>query len=305
VSFLLDNLGLKALSLGLAVVLWFVIAGQKTSERGLQIPVELQNIPTDLELTGDPVNFVDVRLRASPGIIHAMGPAEISARLDLEGSVEGERIVHLTPDTIRVPFGVQVVKITPSILTLNFEKTLEKTVPVRPRVLGHPAPGHEVAEITSQPPEVHIAGPRTRVEEFESAFTEPVSVDAAARDVTETVSVGLDDPTLRLLDPPRVKVTARITEVRSRRTFAALPVAVRGGALLARPGQVKVVVAGPASALERLTPADVHAFVVAPDPDGAAPRTRVAVEFAAGFDGLTVADVDPEEVSLRPTRKED
>ena len=30
-----------------------------------------------------------------------------------------------------------------------------------------------------------------------------------------------------------------------------------------------------------------------------------SAEFAAGFDGLTVTDVDPQEVSLRPTRKED
>jgi hypothetical protein len=67
-----------------------------------------------------------------------------------------------------------------------------------------------------------------------------------------------------------------------------------------------VVVAGPAAALDRLTPADVHAFAVAAPGDAAAPpKTKVAVEFAAGFDGVTVADVDPEEVSLRPTRKED
>ena len=43
-TFLLgDNLRLT--SLALAVGLWFVIAGEKTSERGLSVPVELQNFP--------------------------------------------------------------------------------------------------------------------------------------------------------------------------------------------------------------------------------------------------------------------
>ena len=34
-TLLLDNLPLKLVSLGLAVLLWFVIAGEKTSEMGL------------------------------------------------------------------------------------------------------------------------------------------------------------------------------------------------------------------------------------------------------------------------------
>ena len=54
---------------------------------------------------------------------------------------EGERIVQLTPDQIQVPFGFRVVKITPSLLTLNLERTQRKTVPVRPRVIGRPARG--------------------------------------------------------------------------------------------------------------------------------------------------------------------
>src|SRR5262245_39096835 len=125
---LLQNLPLKLASLGLAVMLWFVIAGEKTSEMGLQIPVELQNFPRDLELTGDPVDTVEVRLRASPGVMQQLGPSEISAQIDLAGASEGERIVHLTPDAIRVPFGVTVVRINPAILNLNLERTLQKVV---------------------------------------------------------------------------------------------------------------------------------------------------------------------------------
>ena len=65
--FLFENLGLKALSLGLAAVLWFVIAGETTSEIGLAGPARAAELPRDLELTGDAVNAVEVRLRASPG----------------------------------------------------------------------------------------------------------------------------------------------------------------------------------------------------------------------------------------------
>src|SRR5689334_6701295 len=122
-----EHLPLKLLSVGLAAALWFVIAGEKTSEMGVNAPLELQNFPKDLELTGEPINAVEVRLRASPGIIQRMDPSEVSAQVDLTGLKEGEHIIHLTPEAIRIPFGVKVVKITPASLTLDLERTLEKT----------------------------------------------------------------------------------------------------------------------------------------------------------------------------------
>ena len=55
-----------------------------------------------------------------------------------------------------------------------------------------------------------MAGPKSRVQEVESAFTEPVSVEAADTTVVENVNLGVDDPLLRIQGSPRVRVTARI-----------------------------------------------------------------------------------------------
>src|SRR5687768_17141078 len=85
---LLQNMPLKLVSLALAALLWLVIAGEKSSEVGLSVPVELKNFPKDLELTGDAVNAVEVRLRASPSLIQSLGPQEVSAHVDLSRSEE-------------------------------------------------------------------------------------------------------------------------------------------------------------------------------------------------------------------------
>lgn len=207
---LLQNMPLKLVSLALAALLWFVIAGEKTSEMGLSVPVELKNFPKDLELTGDAVNAVEVRLRASPSMIQSLGAGDVSAHVDLTGVEEGEHIVNLTEDSIRVPFGVKVVRINPSTLTLTLERTVQKVVPVRVRLLGRPAAGLEVAEVSSSPPEVRVAGPKSRVQEVEGAFTEPVSVEAAQATVVESVNIGVDDPLLRIQGSARVRVTARV-----------------------------------------------------------------------------------------------
>jgi YbbR domain-containing protein len=295
---LLESLPLKLMSLAFAVLLWLLVAGERTSEMGMTVPVELQNFPRDLELTGEPVNAVEVRLRASPGMIQRIVPGEVSAQVNLVGFAAGEHIIHLTEDSVRMPFGVKVVKISPAVLTFRLERTLRKAVPVQARLLGRPAEGYEVAEVTSQPHEVRLEGPTSRVDEVESAFTEPVSVDGATDTVIETVTIGIADPLLRVLDKPRVEVTARIRERHDTRTIRGVAVEVRGSAAVARPARVDVTVTGPAASLADLAPADVRAYVdVARAAGGRAP---VAVDIASGHAGVEVRECTPAEVALRP-----
>ena len=47
------HFGFKVLSLGLAVMLWMVVSGEETVERGLRVPLELQQFPPGLELHDD------------------------------------------------------------------------------------------------------------------------------------------------------------------------------------------------------------------------------------------------------------
>ena len=294
---LLDSLPLKVMSLGFAVLLWLLVAGERTSEMGLTVPVELQNFPRSLELTGEPVNAVEVRLRASPGMIQRIVPGEVSAQINLVGFGEGEHIVHLTEDSIRMPFGVKVVKISPAVLTFHLERTLRKMVPVQPRLLGRPADGYEVAEVTSQPAEVRLEGPTSRVDEVESAFTEPVSVEGATHTVTSEVTIGIGDPLLRVLVTPRVKVTARIRERHATRTIKGVVVEVRGSAATARPDRVDVTVTGPAAALAELVAADLRASVDRAAAAGG--RAPVHVEVTPGHAGVEVEDCVPAAVNLR------
>ena len=301
-SLLRGPVPLRLASLALAAGLWFVIAGRQTAERGVTVPVEFRNVPRDLETTGDAVNNVDVRLRASPGLINSLESGKLLATIDLAGAAEGERIVQLTPGMIQVPYGFRVIKITPSLLTLNLERTERKTVPIRPRVIGRPAPGFEVAEVASDPAEVRVAGPRSRVQEIESAFTEPVSVEGADRTAAVLVNVGLEDPLLRLEEGSRVQVTAHVREVQEKRTFAGLRVHAQGRPARLTPSRVAATVAGPASQVRTLEAADLTAYVTLPREGVVPPRLPVAIDVASGHAGVAVLETRPAHVSVRVLR---
>ena len=121
VQWLFGHLGLKVLSLGLALLLWMVVAGEETVERGLRVPLELQQMPAGIEVLGDIPTTVDVRVRGGSGALSRVGTGDVVAVLDLRSARSGRRLFPLTPDQVRVPFGVEVVQVTPSAVAMAFE----------------------------------------------------------------------------------------------------------------------------------------------------------------------------------------
>lgn len=205
------NLGLKFLSICIAVLLWLVVAGERVVERVLRAPVEFQNLPNGLELVGNLPDTVEVRLRGSSGALSRMGPGDLSAVLDLRTARPGRRLFHLTPTQVTVPYGVNVVQVGPSTLTMEFEMAGVRLVPVEPDIEGRPAPGYEVTKVTSDPQTVEVAGPESALKRLAAAVTEPVVITNETRSVREVVTVGVQDASLRLRSPQTAVVTVTIS----------------------------------------------------------------------------------------------
>ena len=159
VAWAFRHMWLKVLSVGLALLLWMVVAGEEMVERGLRVPLELLQVPTGLELLGDVPTTVDVRVRGASGTLSRVGQGDVVAVLDLRAAKSGRRLFPIGPDQVRVPYGVQVVQVMPSAVALAFETSASRQVPVVPSVDGRPAPGYVVGPMTAEPPSVEVIGP--------------------------------------------------------------------------------------------------------------------------------------------------
>jgi YbbR domain-containing protein len=257
--------GLKLLSLGLAILLWMVIAGDQTVERGLRVPLELQQFPPELELLGEPPTAVDVRLRGASDTLTRLGPGEVVAVLDLGTARPGRRLFQLTPEHVRAPFGVEVVQVTPASVAIVFESSATVRLPIMPSIEGEPAPGYVVGEVTVDPPVVEVSGPASLVRDATQALTETVSIAGAADHVVEDAAVGVDSPSLRIKGPRTTAVRVEILPGPRERVFPARPVHLRRLAanLTARalPSVVDVAVRGSGEAVRALDRDAVVAFV--------------------------------------------
>ena len=298
--------GLKLLSLGLAVLLWMVVAGEETVERGLRVPLELVQFPAGLELQGEPPALVDVRVRGASSTLSRVGAGDIVAVLDLRGVRPGRRLFQLSPEQVRAPFDVQVVQVSPASVAMVFENSATQQVPIAPSIEGTPAPGYVVGKVTVEPESVEVTGPESAVSQATEALTEAVSVAGARDPVTENVTVGLVDPALRLKNPRPATVRVEVLPGPRERTLHSQAVRLRnlGENLTAQamPSTVEVVLRGSREGLSRLEPGHVNAFV---DLLGLGPgEYPLDVRVDASADAF-VARIDPAAVRVHITGPRD
>jgi YbbR domain-containing protein len=297
---LFRHLGLKALALGLAVLLWMVVAGEEVVERGLRVPLELQQFPPGLELLTEPPSVVDVRVRGSSGALARLTPSDIVAALDLRSARAGRRVFQLTSEEMRVPFGVEVVQITPATITLTFEKSATRQVAVLPSHEGDPAPGFVVGRMTVNPSQVEVIGPESVVNEVAEALTAPVSIAGARATVVDEVSVGFENPALRLKTPRLAKVSVEIVPGPGERPLRNVPVHLTNLSekltAEARPSTVNMVLRGTREALSGMSAADVSAYV---DLAGLGPGEYTLNVRVDASDNTGAARIDPSVVQVR------
>jgi YbbR domain-containing protein len=246
----LRHIGLKVVSIGLAALMWLVVSGEQIAERALRIPLEFANLPAQLELVGDPPDVVDVRVRGSSGALSRIATGELVAILDLRSARAGQRLFHLVDSDVRAPFGIDVVQVTPSSISIRLEPSVTKRVPIVPSVEGEPAPGFVVGTITAQPPTVEVVGPAGALQSLTEAITEPVTVTGAAGPVTESVTVGSPDPSVRLRTPQTARVTVNVAAAPVEWTVSGVVIQVRNATrgVQVAPRVVTVRVHGPRDA---------------------------------------------------------
>jgi YbbR domain-containing protein len=197
----------------LSVALWLLVAGERTVERTMRIPLELTNLPPRLEPVGATPDAVDVRVRGASTALGRLSAGDLLAVMDLQQARAGSRLFHLDPSDVRAPFSVEIVQVQPTSIAMSFEPTETKIVMVTPQVEGEPAPGRRIGAITCDPPTVVIAGPATAVRALNEAITEPVSVANATDTVVEVVTVGVIDPIVRVPSTRSVTVTVTLKKV--------------------------------------------------------------------------------------------
>lgn len=291
---------LKLLAVLIALVLWLTVAGEHVVERTLRVPLELRNVPEQLEIVGDPPMTVDVRVRGSSALLGRLEPGDVIALVDLASARPGSRLFHLRTDEVRRPYGVDVAQITPVTIALEIEKSGRRSVPVVPAVEGDPAPGYVIGRATATPASVEVVGPESRLRDLTSATTEPISVAGQRANVEDTVTIGVSDAAVRLAQAQSATVVVEVLPAPVERDLPGVPIRWRnlGEGLTARirPGVLRVTVRGSRPGLDAIRPESLDAFV---DLAGLGPgQYNLRVQVDTTQNNFGVSSMDPPVVQV-------
>ncbi len=112
-EWILRNWGLKLVALAVSFLLWTTYTAESISEVGYQVPLEFNNVPKDVEISGDPPTEVQVRVRGRSALLRRLSRADLGIAVDLSGRRAGATLVELAPDMVSAPYGATVVRISP------------------------------------------------------------------------------------------------------------------------------------------------------------------------------------------------
>ena len=209
----LHNLGLKLLSLALALGLWRALALDQVTEIAVDVPIEFHNIPENLEISSEYIPRAQIRVRGPQRVVRRLQAVDVSADIELSGMKPGERTFDLTADQIHQPRELEVVQIIPSQFHLAFDARLSRQVPVRPRVVGTFAPGYAIGHIVAEPSMVTVSGPQKRVEAVEAAITDPIDASGTTERGTFVRHAYISDPLVQVMNANPVRVTVIMEKV--------------------------------------------------------------------------------------------
>ena len=204
--YVLHNFGLKLISLALAVALWLAVSGQSPAEVAVDVPIEFQNIPPNLEIGSENIPRAQVRLRGPERAISGLRSSDVRAAIDLTGATPGQRTFNLTQN-VSYPHQLDVTQVTPSHLQLTFDTRLTRQVAVHPRVVGTFADEYTIGNVHANPSVVTINGPRKRVEAVDMAITDPVDASGTVDQTTFVTHAYVSDPMVQVVNSGPVRVT--------------------------------------------------------------------------------------------------
>jgi len=116
------NLGLKVLSLIMAVVIWFFVDVGKEKEISMSVPVRFENLPPGLVVAGPPPPPIYVRLKGPKIALMKIRVDRLVAHLDLKGAGEGMTGFLYLETMIDLPEGVRVTRVTPTAMEVRLAK---------------------------------------------------------------------------------------------------------------------------------------------------------------------------------------
>lgn len=298
-SALFDNVGLKFLSMVLAITVFLLVNTDRDREITARVGVSY-TMPDDKVLVSERLEEVRITIKGPWQRLRRFDERELDRiNIDLRRAQSGD--VTITPDMISLPSGLSITSISPRTVHVTFDRRVDKIVEVSPQLAGRPLHGYVVAEVKANPSTVKVRGAEGTLAALSSIRTRDVSVDGRAESFVADTEMLTPDG-VEPVGGAQVAVAVAIDEELVTRKLPGLVVGVAGDGDPARwqvsPAQVEVTLTGALLAVEKAKAALVPVVKLSA---GDTKTREVPVSIEGLPPGIGVR-ISPERVKISPLK---
>jgi YbbR domain-containing protein len=201
----------KLLAVVFAAVLWWFVNYWSYTEQSFSLPIQFKNLPADLvvlETSDTAASFV------------AKGKAESVKNISQNKSIKP--IVYLDDAktgtnlykielVLNEPQSDLIINLMKDKVRLRIDRIATRVLPVQPTVIGSPADGFIVENVTLDRNMITVKGPSEVLASMEYVETKAIQISGASNDITLTVVPELQKM-ITALSPEKFQVTVNIAK---------------------------------------------------------------------------------------------
>ncbi|MFC1672024.1 YbbR-like domain-containing protein [Planctomycetota bacterium] len=268
---IVSNWHLKLMSLGLAIMSWFLVTAAGIQELEIEdVPVAVE-VPVGVSVWEISRAQLKVKLKGPRVELSAVRSRDLAARCVVPSDVivEGETTFDVDCKEMMnfsMPVGVRVTEVEPAHIKLKLVPKVSVRMAVDTQFVGKVKDGFEIAGVRIVPARVSVAGPEPLLADMKSVQTLPVNCDGRFESFSEKVIIENEKSGHRLEIAEAVEVRVDIAERLGTRVLKNLSINVMrplGGAreVTVVPDAVDVTVKAQKKVLEELIPDQIEPFV--------------------------------------------
>jgi YbbR domain-containing protein len=276
---------------------------EKVEDVVLPIPVRLENVPSDLVAVAD-VGILDVRVRGPVKLLDEIKGQDIHYTIDLSKGAPGLLPITVSKDAIHVPRKLSVVSVQPESLTINFEKRLDKKIPIVADLCGTPSEGYVVSRVVVTPSVVELSGPYAVIDRLTAIRTTPIDVNGLTATIKKKVALAIK-PELHVeaISKGIIDVEVFVEEKKVEKSFD-LPVEGKNTPYhyVITPSNINISIKGPINTIEELV-ASQEKLQVYVDLNGLKPGMYVRKAAISLPLDVVLVDAKPEVFTVKITEQ--
>lgn len=204
---------LKIISIFFAVSLWFYVLNSEPIELDRKMNVEFI-LPKGYAISSQTERQLNLKLKGSKAFIGNVFSKEEKITVDLNPYFKkyGKHFkVAYHPSQITVPFGVDVLEISPKESVVELDRLVQMELPINVQYIGSVPYDRKFIEVGIEPSNIMISGPIEVIRKISRISSDPVNLSSIDRE-EGTITLPLEelDPRLKFEEKPRIKLRYKV-----------------------------------------------------------------------------------------------